>query len=225
MSNTNSVTGFAASGATRNTFPTQAVAATAETVLTVNTDTGTTAAFIVAPSGGQIYGASTGLDVNSNAAITDRSNYLYGLPSGESNDQFNSSSWDGRLMKIRLAGVGNAGANAGQTVLFNLYQGTSTTVGSDHLIGTTGAAFAMVAGGAFNFYIEATAQWDATSQIFTGFYTANIAFGATKQWTLPSSFTSVATVTPSLLSFLASVTFGNAAASSVTLKEFVIDRV
>lgn len=225
MANTNSVVGYAASGTTRNTMPTQTVAVTAETILTVNTDTGTTSAFIVAPTGGQIYGASTGLDVNSNPAITDRSNYLYGLPSGESNDQFNSSSWDGRLMKIRIAGIGNAGANAGQSVLFNLYQGTSTTLGSDNLIGTTGAAFVTVAGGAFNFYIEAEAQWDATSQIFTGWYTANIAYAATKQWTLPTAFTSVGSVTASALSFLATVKLGNAASSTVTIREFVIERV
>lgn len=231
MANTNSVTGVGFSGTTRNTFPTQTVATTTETILTVNTDTGTTPYFLVAPTGGQIYGASTGLDVNGNNAITDRSNYIYGLPSGESNDQFSSASWDGRLFKVRIAGVGNAGANAAQNVSINLYQGTSTTLGSDKILGTTGATFPTVAGGAFNFYVEATLLWDATSQILGGSFQSSIAFGTTNLYTAPLAIgpvgatVPITSVTAPNLSFLASVKLANAASSTITVREFTIERV
>ena len=226
MSNTSSVAGIGLSGTVRNSFPVQTVAvATTETQLVVNTDTGTTPYFLVVPTGGQVYGATGGLDTNANQAVTERSAMVYGLPSGESNDQFSVNSWNAHLMKIRIAGIGNAGANAGQTVTFNLRQGTSTTPASNNVIGTTGAGLAMAAGGAFNFYIEATAQWDPTSQIFTGWYTANIAYGATKQWTAPTAFTSVTSVTAALLSLSATVTLGNAASSTISVQEFVLDRV
>lgn len=226
MSNANSVAGFAGSGTIRNTFPTQTVAATAETILTLNTDTGTASCFVVVPTGGQIYGSQTGLDTNSNAAITDRSNYLWGLPSGDSNDQFSVTSWDGIPFKVRISGVGNAGANAAQSVIVNLYQGTSATLGSDKKIGTTGAALATVAGGGFNFYIEAYLLWDNTSQILSGSYTANIAFGTTSQFTTTTVVPNIpVTVTAAGLSFLATLTLGNAASSTITVKNFVIDRV
>jgi hypothetical protein len=202
------------------------VATATETILTVGTDTGTANYFLVAPTGGQIYGATSGLDVNGNQSITDRSQYIYGLPSGESNDQFSTSSWDGRLFKLRVAGIGNAGANAGQTLQVNLYQGTSATIGSDTKIGTTGTGLAAVAGGAFNFYIEALLQWDATSQILSGSYSSNIAFAATSQFTTPTVITNVCTsVTAANLSFLATLKLGNAASSTLTLREFVLDRI
>lgn len=226
MANSNSVTGFALSGTLRNQWPTQTVAATTETALLLNTDTGTTTGFIVAPVGGVVNGATSGLDVNANPAVTDRSFYLYGTPSGENNDLFSGNSWDGRPFKVRICGIGNAGANAAQSLIVNLYQGTSTTLGSDKKIGTTGSAFAAVAGGGFNFMIEATLLWDATSQILSGSYTSNIAFGTVSQFTTTTVVPNVVTsVTASGLSFLASLTLGNAASSTITVREFVIDRL
>src|SRR6185437_11623817 len=137
MSNLNSIAGIAVSGSLRNQFSAQTVASTTETILQVNTDSGTPVNyFLTLPSGGQVYGAQTGLDYNGNPAIIDRSSYITGLPNGESNDQFNSSSWDGRPFLVRVAGVGNAGANAGQSVVVNLYQGSSATVASNKAIAT-----------------------------------------------------------------------------------------
>jgi len=226
MANTNSLVGFAQSGTTRNSFPTQTVATATETILTLNTDAGTAGFYLTLPTGGQVYGATTGLDVNANPAITDRSNYIYGLPSGESNDQFNSSSWDGRLFKVRVVGIGNAGANAGQTLQVNLYQGSSATVGSNTKIGTTGTGLAAVAGGAFSFYIEGTYLWDATSQILSGSYSSLISFAATSQFTTTTKVTaSVTSVTAANLVFNATLALGNGASSTITLREFVADRV
>lgn len=226
MANANSVAGVTQNGTIRNTFPTQALAAIGPTVLTVNTDTGTAAFILPLPQGGVI-GASPSLDVNANQAITTRGGREYGTPNGEAGPSFSTASWDGSPFVVRITGIGNAGANAAQSVLINLYQGTSTTVGSDNIIGATGAALATVAGGAFNFYIEATVMWDSTSQILSGAYEANIAFGATSQYTAKATGTKFVFtgVTAANLSFLASITLGNAAASSVTVTEFVIDKI
>jgi hypothetical protein len=229
MSNLNSVYGFAATGTARNQWPLQTVAATAETILQISTDSGTnTNYFLVAPSGGQIFGATTGVDYNGNPAITDRSNYMTGLPSGESNDQFNSSSWVGRKFRVRIAGTGTAGQNAAQTILFNLYQGTSATLGSDKIIGTTGAAFAIAQSGsnvAFSFWIEADLIWDG-SALLSGSYTANVSGGTTSQIKTVTVLPNLPAVTTTAgLSFLATITLGNAASSTVQVSEFLIDRV
>ena len=161
-----------------------------------------------------------------NTSITDRSPYIYGLPSGESNDQFSAESWNGRPFKVRAMGVGNAGANAAQSVQINLYQGSSATVGSNKKIGTTGTALAAVAGGAFNWMVEATLLWDSTSQILSGSYTANIAFGTVSQFTTTTVVPNVVTsVTAAGLVFNATIVLGNGAASTVQIKEFVADRV
>jgi hypothetical protein len=153
---------------------------------------------------------------------------LYGLPSGETNQGYPFDVWvaQGRLFYVRVSGVGNAGANGAQSVIINLYQGTSATLASDKKIGTTGSALATVAGGAYNFFIEATLLWDSTSQILSGSYEANIAFGSVSQYTTRTVVPNVVTsVTAAKLSFLATVTMGNAAASTAQLTEFVIERV
>lgn len=226
MANTNSVAGFAQSGSGRNQFPTQTVATTTATPLVINTDTGTANYFLVLPVGGSIFGAQTKLDVNSNSSIITRSGREYGLPSGESNDQFSSSSWDGRPFKLRVSGIGNAGANAAQSVTIGLYQGTSATIASDHLIGTTGTV-AAVAGGAFNFALEVTCIWDAASQILGGYYTGISNFGSASSTGggTTAAFTSVASVTAANLSFVAALTLGNGASSTITLREFVAEKI
>lgn len=227
MSNVNSITGVTSQGSARNQWPSQAIAATTETILKVGTDAGSTQFFLTPPSPTGIYGASSVLDEAGNAAITDRTGSVYGLPSGQSNQGYTTTALaPGRLFKVRLVGTGNAGANAAQSVIIKLYQGTSTTVASNHALATTGAALATVAGGAYNFAIEATLLWDSTSQILSGWYTSNIAFATTSQFTTDTVVTTVnGSITAALLSFNATVTMGNAAASTVQVSEFVFDRV
>lgn len=229
--NTNTVGGISLQGTVRNTWPSQAIAATTETIFKINTD-GTAANYFLTPTfPSTIVGAQTPFSTAANAAVTGRGGMQYGNPSGWSNNGWNTNVLiPGRVFKVRLVGTGNAGANASQSVIINLYQGTSATVGSDHLIGTSGAALATVAGGAFNFYVEATCLWDNTSQILSGAYTANIAFGSTSQFTaystavetdpaVPSTkfvFTGIATAN---LSFLGTITMGDATASTVQLSD------
>lgn len=228
MSNTNTVLGgYAGSGTLRNQFPTQAVATATETALVVNTDTGTVTALVTVPVGGVILGASPKFDVNSNSAITTRGGREYGVPSGESNDQFSSSSWDGRAFKIRLSGVASLGAT--QTAIFYLYNGAATVVGtSGNRIALTGSAYP--GGGTSttpsNFLIEFTGLWDPTSQILSGYYTANIANGSTSQFTTTTVITNVQTsVAAAGLTFCAGIKLANTTASTVTLREFVVEKI
>jgi hypothetical protein len=226
MSNPSTVAGFVGSGTGRNLFPTQTVAATTETILKIGTDAGSANLFFVVPTGGQIYGASSPLDASANQSITSRSGRAYGVPSGVSNDQFSTETWNAHPFFLRMSGIGNAGANAAQSLIFNLYQGTSATLASDKAIATTGAALATVAGGAFAFEIEARLLWDPTSQILSGSYTSNIAFGTVSQFTTTTVITNVVTaVTAAKLSFLGTVILGNAASSTVTLKEFSVSQI
>ena len=204
MANASTIAGFAGVASTRNNFSAQTVATATETGLVVNTDTGTATALITVPTGGQIYGASTGLDVNANPAITGRSNYIFGLPSAESNDQFNSSSFTARAFKVRLSGVATLGAT--QTAIFYLYNGATTVIGTaGNRIASTGAAFP--SGGTSttpsNFWLEFTGVWDPTLQTLSGFYSSNVANGSTSQIVAPTVITNVqASVAASGLTFL-----------------------
>ena len=229
MSNVNTVWGgYAGNGTTRNLFPvTQAVATATETALVINTDAGTATALVTVPTGGQKLGSVTPFDANANAAMINRSGREYGLPSGETNDQFSSSSWDGRQFRIRLSGIASLGAT--QTAIFYLYNGAATVVGtSGNRVAATGAAYP--SGGTSllpsNFMIEFTGLWDPTSQILSGYYTANIANGTTSQFTTTTVITNVQTsVAAAGLTFCAGIKLANTTASTVTVREFVVEKL
>ena len=229
MSNSNTVLGgYAGNGTTRNLFPvTQAVATATETALVINTDAGTTAALVTVPSGGKILGSTNPFDTNANAAILSRSGREYGLPNGETNDQFSSSSWDGRQFRIRLSGVASLGLT--QTAIFYLYNGATTVVGTaGNRIALTGSAYPGAGTAALpaNFMIEFTGLWDPTSQILSGYYTANIANGSTSQFTTTTVITNVQTsVAAAGLTFCASVKLANSTASTVSVREFVVEKL
>jgi hypothetical protein len=226
MPNSNTVAGITSQGTLRNQWPVQTVATMTETIFTVGTDSGTTQFFLTPPLISTVVGAQPAFSVAGNPAITGRSGREYGLPNGNSNEGFTTAVLDpGRIFYVRFVGTGNAGANAGQTLVVSLYQGTSTTLGSDKKIGSTGAAYAAVAGGPFNFYVEAALLWDSTSQILSGSYEANIAFGTGAQYTTKTVIPNVVTaVTDAKLSFLGTIALGNAASSTIQLSEFVIDQ-
>jgi len=224
--NVNTIAGFL-NGSGRNQFPSQALAAVTETAFTIGTDSGTpTTAFIVPPQQAAILGGVSPLSPNVNQA-------LLNAPATQSqfnilpDPPFNTGTFDGRLIRVRLSGAGNAGANAAQSVTVRLYQGTSATLGSDTLLGAT-TALATVAGGAFSFFMEALLFWESTTQIMSGYfqYQANFANKAGSITANYAQITNYPVVTsPAGLSFLGSIQFGNAAASTVQLKEFAAEQV
>ena len=151
MSNSNTVAGITQTGTLRNQFPVQTIAAGTEVLLQVATDSGTNVPYyLTLPTGGSVLGAQVDFNVNANPSITARSGREYGLPSGQSNDQFSSSSWSAHPFYVRISGIGTGGT--GDSVIVNLRCGSSATFSSNPIIGTTGAAYA--AAGAFNWSVE-----------------------------------------------------------------------
>jgi len=114
-------------------------------------------------------------------------------------------------------------AAATASVVLNLYQGTSSTLSSDKAIGGVGST---TISGSYNFEIEATLMWDATSKVLSGWYTSNIGYGSSSSFTGPTIVTNAVTsVSASSLSFLATVTAGFASASNaITVREFVVEK-
>ena len=228
MANANTVPGgYAGSGTLRNQFPAQVVASATEAALVVNTDAGTATALVTVPTGGQIYGASSAFDANGNPSITRRSGREYGVPSGSSNDQFSSASWNALAFKVRLSGVATLGAT--QTAIIYLYNGAATVVGTaGNRIALTGAAYP--SGGTSttpsNFLLEFTGLWDPTSKILSGYYSANIANGTTSQFTTTTVITNVQTsVVAAGLTFCAGLKLANTTSSTIQLSEFVVEQI
>lgn len=226
--NFNTFTGFVG-GTGRNQIPLQTLAATTETAFVINTDTANTTATAIlsVPAGGGIAGSVAPLNADSNAALLQQNSSLI-VPRGVARPEFNSTSFDGRPFKVRIFGTGVAVANGAASITVKLYSGTSSAVvgTAGNVMASTGAV-ATVAGGAYNFFLEATLIWDSGSQILDGYYEATSNFGAastlvapTKSNTTPLSVTTIAS-----LKFLATATWGNAVGGTLQVKEFVIDRL
>lgn len=227
----NANTILAYSGGTgRNQIAKLNLASTVETAFSLNTDNGAGApAFLSLPLQSAILGSSTPIDPTANPAITVGGGRQFGPPNGSGAPYINSGSFDGaHPFRVRLVGTGNAGANAGQTVVINVYEGTSTTLASNAKIATTGAALATAAGGPFNFLVNIECIWDSVTQVLGGTFQALINYtnkagsqlNATGLLTNFAAPTSVAGI-----SFIPSVQFGNAAASSVSVTEFALEQV
>lgn len=226
--NFNSFTGLVG-GTGRNQIALQTLAATTETAFVINTDTANTTAtaLVSVPAGGGIAGSVAPLNPDSNAALLQQ-NTSFTIPRGIARPEFNSTSFDGRPFKVRLFGTGVAVANGAASVTIKLYSGTSTSVvgTAGNVMASTGAV-ATVAGGAYNFYVEATLIWDSGTQLLDGYYTTSANFGAastfvapTKANTTPLAVTSVAN-----LKFLATATWGNAVGGTCQVKEFSLERL
>ena len=228
MSNANTIIGgYAGWGTLRNQFPVQTVASATEAALVVNTDAGTATALVTVPTGGQVLGANAPFNVNGNPSVTARSGREYGVPSGVSNDQFSSNSFNALAFKVRLSGYASLGAT--QTAIIYLYNGAATVVGTaGNRVALTGAAYP--SGGTSttpsNFLLEFTGLWDPTSQILSGYYSANIANGSTSQFTTTTVITNVQTsVAAAGLTFCAGLKLANTTSSTIQLREFVVEKI
>ena len=223
MSNASTVAGLTQTGTLRNQFPVQTIAEGTEVLLQVATDSGTNVAYyLTAPTGGSVYGAQTGFNVNANPAITGRSGREYGNPSGQTNDQFSSSSWTGRPFLVRISGIGTGGT--GDSVVINLRCGSSATFSSNPIIGTTGAAYASA--GAFNWSIESMVLWDATSGYAGGTYTAILNSVTGLQVKTPTAYSQLTSITAAGLVFCASAVFSvGSASSTIQIQDFGIDKI
>lgn len=208
MANQNSVAGF-------YSLPAQSITGTTETALVVPA----AGNYSLLPS--PAHGAGNGLWIGAPADIQ------YG-------------EFDGHPFKVRVAGKVHTGGSI--TFLCNLYYvpsaiasaDTAGTLSNDTAVVTNAASSAF--SGDANFLVEAEFLWDSTSKKLNGFVTSSQVNGANVAPNSGSAGTNVATTqvsttytagsAVSLLNFIPSFTFGTGnAANSVTVTEFVIDRV
>lgn len=201
---------------------------TAETILSMGTDTsGTTAAaFLGVPSQTTIAGAGNPRNVNANMAG------LYPNPSsqvavrGLSTPRFNSSSFDGRALKIRLQGNYTTGTSTA-TATVKLYQNTTAALaGGNSLVGSAmiSTTHAATAG---NFIVECIVQWDSVSTTLNAVESWG-SFGGTYVARGNQSITPI-TVTAANWAkslFVASVTFSaNSSGNLFNPTEFTLEEV
>lgn len=185
---------------------------TAETILTMGTDTSatTTAAYLSVPSQSSIAGAASLRNINVNSA----SNFDH--PSsqvkrrGAQRPLFNSSSFDGRALRMRLQGHLTTGTSTA-TVTIQFYTHTAAQLSGATTLTGTGASSLISATAAAtkqNFMVEATVIWDSNTTALTVVsFTGNI--GGTFVAAGINSVTPI-TVTAAnwaLSKFVASVTF------------------
>lgn len=223
--NTNSVVGLIG-GTSRGQIPSLSVtvAATA-TMVKVNTDTGSVQANLALPLATAVVGSNNPIGVNANPAILSPALGAALQSAGTNRPYFNSASFNGRPIRVRLSGTGVSTANAAQTAIVNIYFGTSATPATTAVLATTGTALAMVAGGAFSFSLVADLLWDSGTGLIVGSQTGSLAFGSAQQYTVPKAIANIpASVTLANVQFSAGVLMGDATtASTVQVTEFAID--
>jgi hypothetical protein len=223
--NFNTITGYV-NGTKRNQIPTLTLAATTETAIPVTTDSGTTSAILAVPTQTAIVGSSNPLGVNANAALLGGSLGEFAQPLGTNRPYFNSDSFDlARPFSIRLVGIGSAAANAGNTLTVKIYQGTSATLGSDTLFATPISAVATASAANLRFDITVRCYWDSTSNTLAGVFSGNYTYNSTTTAIANTAVTTLSSISSvASLSFLASVTWGNAVGGVIKVSEFSISQ-
>jgi hypothetical protein len=227
MSNINTIAAFVG-GTKRNQIPSLVLAAVTETALPLNTDTGTTAALLAVPLQTAILGSTNGTGVNGNAAIlVPPFGPGNNIPDGVNAPYFNSSSFDsGRPFTLRLIGTGSAAANAGNTLSIKIYQGTSATLGSDTpFVTAIPNTFTTVTAATLRFDIAVRCQWDSTSNTLTGVLSGSTLYNGTAALIATATAAVITTLaTPSVLSFLPSITWGNAVGGTINIGEWSLEQ-
>lgn len=140
-----------------------------------------------------------------------------------------SQDWDGHQFRVRIVGIVLSGTTG--TFSTTLYLGTSSTAANDTSIAA--ATSASITGSTtvpFHFSLDSTMLWDSTTQTLTGL--TNAQYNGVAAITTVVNTVVTATSTPvnasslSNLQFIPFFTFGTGnAANTVTIKEFLIERV
>src|SRR6266436_6404968 len=159
--NSNTIAAFKG-GTGRNQMPALSGDLSTATAAKINNDNGTTStALLVVPLQTAIIGASN--PFFGSGALLGPAYGAFFTPDGGQSPFFSSTSFEGVPFRVRAHGTAVMGANAAQSLQINLVLGTSATIGSDVILGTTGAALATVAGGACSFSIVAELLWSIGS--------------------------------------------------------------
>lgn len=153
--------------------------------------------------------------------VTSETVFLNALPSGSTTACIcylpGNSEADGKPITIRVAGKATGGTTTNLTIA--LYQGSSTTVGSDSALATTGAKAINSASG--NFLLEFKGVLDVTSGILIG--TASGYLNATAVSYAISSSVSSLTPAGAAIPFVVTALFSASNASNaVSITSFTI---
>lgn len=139
------------------------------------------------------------------------------------NDTIVGGIFDDEAFKVRILGVVTVGAG-NSTFTPAIYIGTSTTVGSNTSLGIGTATGSLTAATSYQFWLEATVSWNATTQKITGFYQQEVN-GVLQNSGTPTAITPTSVTAVSLLNFLPTFSFGTTqAGNSVQVGEFALDR-
>lgn len=223
--NTNTIAGFVG-GSKRNQIQPLTLTAVTETALPLTTDTGTTTAIIAVPLQNAVLGSSSGLGPNGNSSIlVPPGGSINSIPDGINAPYFNSSSFDfSRPFNVRLIGTAASLAGSSNGPTFKVYQGTTAAV----LGGTAFATQAIVSASGSNirFYLNIACYWDSVSQVLAGVLSGNYTVAGTTTAIANTALTSVTGLTaPSALSFVPSITWGNAVGGTLTVSELSMEQV
>jgi len=231
--NVNTIAAFYGSGtgnqaaATRNTIPSQVLAATTETEFQVYTDTsGTTnIAVLQVPQQTDIRGSGNPQSPSGNAALLGSPFASINTNHGPSRPYYASQQFDyGRPFLVRLCGVATPASNAANTLTLKIYSGTSKSgtniVTTGALTGTESSTQA----GAF--IVETQLTWDSVGQILNGQFWYSVSAGATPSYHVWAANSATATVTAvASLKFCATAAWGNAAGGTIAVSEFSINQM
>lgn len=210
-------------GTGRNQIVSQTLAATTETEIKVQTDSGTPAIAVLSiPTGSGIGGSVAPLGPNTNASLIYRTG-RQGVPVNSSQPAHNSGSFDGRPFLLRIAGVATPASNAGNTLAIKLYCGTSK---SGTNLATTGAVPQATTTTSKNFILEAQLLWDSTSQVVNGQFWFNVPGTSGTTYTTWAALSNTATsIALTGMNFCASVTWGNAIGGVVAVSEMSLSEL
>jgi len=227
----NANTIFALYGGTgRDQIASQTLASTTETEFRINQDAGASNAIAVltVPQGNEILGSSKPISLNANASISgpDRGTQ-YGRGLGENAPFYNNTSFDlakgGLPFRLSLSGFGSAVANAGNTLVFKIYSGS--TKGGTVIATNTAVATASAASLNFKFIVDL--QWDSTTQVLVGTQRFNINYNGTQVangFSAGAVLANAASVTTLAgLTFCATATWGNAVGGTIQVNEFALE--
>ncbi len=213
-------------GTGRNQLAALTGLSTTETIFTVNTDSGTAvgAAFQI-PTGSEKVGSSSPLDPNANPAFSSNN---YGASVDFRNMRgapyFNSGSFSGRGFRLRASGLFTNGTTltGGTAYQFNICENSSVATASENIL-TPGLTATTVAAGSYNFLLEATLIWDATSGFLAGesFYIVSGPAATTTYARAAINPISIATL--SSVYFFCTTKFSNGTTNTVTPTEFSME--
>jgi hypothetical protein len=232
--NANTIISYRA-GTGRNQLASQTIAATTATAAVLNTDTvGTTATAVIAvPLQSAILGGFNPQSANANASILGPAyGRLFGTPLGNQTPYFNSDAFDGVPFRVRTSYTGVAVANGAASILIQLCLGSASLLGTNVVIGNSGAALATVAGGAWAATLVSEIIWTIGSGAngnIASRHSATITFLPTPSVQVVSDViqtnATAAALTEAGLVFTSFVTHGNAAGGTWQCTEFALELV